>query len=273
MSTQLPEIIPASNLSCAWGKVFLNAMARGPSELAPALISLDGFVDNVPVEDSEIRTALDEALALHDKQSCAHSAFTIFPYEMWSRRKNIGCAALRDRYLRMLPRLKARDHANCYGTYFQRMVAFQGVRSGTGKVDVINQLDFIIQDWTRPRERHKHPKQSSLQAACFDPLKDHTGQSVRGFPCLQQVSFAHDQNDGLAVNAYYPTQYVFDRGYGNYLGLCHLGHFMAHELGLRLLRVNCYIGRPELGNTTKTSLRALETQVGEVLARHEERAT
>jgi hypothetical protein len=108
-----------------------------------------------------------------------------------------------------------------------------------------------------------------LQAACFDPLKDHTGQSVRGFPCLQQVSFAHDQNDGLAVNAYYPTQYVFDRGYGNYLGLCHLGHFMAHELGLQLLRVNCYIGRPELGNATKSSLRALETCVAEVFAQRE----
>jgi hypothetical protein len=270
MSTQLPELIPASNLSYAWGEAFLQAMTRSQREISPMIISLDGFVESSPAEDSRIRAALDDTLEKHKKQSCANSAFTIFPHEMWSRRKDIGCAALKDRYMRMLPRLKSRDHANCYGTYFQRMVAFQGVRAGTGKVDVINQLDFIIQDWTRPRARKKRPRQSSLQAACFDPLKDHTGQSVRGFPCLQQVSFAHDESDGLAVSAYYPTQYLFDRAYGNYLGLCHLGQFMAHELRLQLRRVNCYIGRPELGKIAKTLLEPLEERVRALLPKREE---
>ena len=51
---------------------------------------------------------------------------------------------------------------------------------------------------------------------------------------------------------------IAHRAYGNYLGLCHLGHFMAHELGLELVRVNCFIARPELGDITKSVLRRIE---------------
>jgi hypothetical protein len=35
-------------------------------------------------------------------------------------------------------------------------------------------------------------------------------------------------------------QYLFERAYGNYLGLARLGEFMAHEMGLRLERVVCF---------------------------------
>jgi hypothetical protein len=101
-----------------------------------------------------------------------------------------------------------------------------------------------------------------LQAACFDPVKDHTGQKLRGFPCLQQVSLSYDDEGGLAVEAYYPTQYIFDRGYGNYLGLARLGRFMAHEMGLCLMRLNCFVAHPELGgDVTKEELRPLEAVV------------
>jgi hypothetical protein len=62
----------------------------------------------------------------------------------------------------------------------------------------------------------------------------------------------------LAVSAYYPTEYIFDRGYGNYLGLCHLGEFMAHEMGLNLVRLNCYINAPGLGDVNKGPLQRLE---------------
>jgi hypothetical protein len=79
------------------------------------------------------------------------------------------------------------------------------------------------------------------------------------------VSFAYDEDGGLAVNAYYATQYIFDRGYGNYLGLCHLGYFMAHELGLELVRLNCFIGRPELGQISKSARDELKRFVHEAL--------
>ncbi len=34
-------------------------------------------------------------------------------------------------------------------------------------------------------------------------------------------------------------QYLFERAYGNYLGLKRLGDFMAHEMSLTLERVVC----------------------------------
>ena len=63
----------------------------------------------------------------------------------------------------------------------------------------------------------------------------------------------------MNVNAFYATQYAFERAYGNYLGLCRLGHFVAHELKLTLDRVTCFTGimlRDKLSKDAKTKLRA-----------------
>ena len=133
------------------------------------------------------------------------------------------------------------------------MMAFSGVKRDKPKQ--VDQLSFVI-GLLKHRAR-RWPRQSALQISCFDPAKDHTGQPVRGFPCLQQVSVVHDGQGSFALSAYYPTQYIFDRGYGNYLGLCHLGVFIAYETGLKFVRLNCFIGRPELGTASKDSLRPL----------------
>lgn len=265
MSTQPPELIIEDNLSRGWARAFLANLDRSDRQIAPLTLSIGGFENNIPQEDVNVRRALDEALAQHDKQLCAESALTIFPYNIWNRLGRPHCAAITDRYLRMLPRLKARDRDNQYGTYFERMVAYRGRGSGKPAPKPVNQLEFLIHDWKRPRDNRKRPRQSALQVACFDPAKDHTGQSVRGFPCLQQLSFTYDNSEGLAVNAYYPTQYLFDRAYGNYLGLSHLGHFMAQELGLRLIRLNCFIGRPERGSISKAALASLEHRIRDLL--------
>ncbi len=269
MSTKVPDpTIFETNLSYAWGRAFLITMDRSDRDLTPLVISIAGFANSVPMEDLRSRQALDGSLARHEKYSCTESALTIFPYKHWKRAGYPPGQQLFRWYLdKFLPRLKARDRENQYGTYFQRMIAFQGARLKDGKniIETKNQLKHITKIWHRSSETGRRPRQSALQVTCFDPVKDHTGQAVRGFPCLQQVSFTYDNAAGLAINAYYPTQYLFDRAYGNYLGLCHLGHFMAHELGLKLIRLNCFIGHPELGDINKTELRGLEKTVREVL--------
>ena len=236
--------------------------------MTPLTISVGGFVDSVPAVDERIRQTLDAVLSKHDKYSCQVSALTIFPYRHWIRSGQPPRKELFDWYLnQFLPRLKARDSRNGRGTYFERMIEFQGVRGKAGKLlnDGKNQLEHIISLWPKD-SRHSRPRQSALQVACFDPVKDHTGSVRSGFPCLQQVSFIYDNSGGLAINAYYPTQYIFDRAYGNYLGLCHLGHFMAHELGLKLIRLNCFVGYPELGDINKDELRGLEKTVREIFS-------
>src|SRR3546814_7420399 len=76
---------------------------------------------------------------------------------------------------------------------------------------------------------------SSDLATTFDPGRDHVASAQLGFPCLQQVSF-EPTTAGLVVNAFYATQQVFDKAYGNYLGLAQLGAFMAHEMDIPLAR-------------------------------------
>ena len=68
------------------------------------------------------------------------------------------------------------------------------------------------------------------------------------------------------MHAFYPTQYIFDRGYGNYLGLCHLGSYIAHQTGLQFVRLNCYIGEPHLGDVNKRDLAVLAKLVDQRLA-------
>lgn len=57
---------------------------------------------------------------------------------------------------------------------------------------------------------------------------------------------------GLVTNAFYATQQIFDKAYGNYLGLAQLGAFMAHEMGMPLARLNIVVGIAKLERITKT---------------------
>ena len=274
MSTEPPTLISESNLSVAWARAFLEGMKKTNSALAPLTISLGGF-SGIPKEDVEIRRIVDGALGRYAKTfSCNVSASTIFPLKFWEMIGKPDCSELAKQYLTdILPRLKARDpNHNKYGTYFERMVDFHGLgREGKEFKHVnINQLAHIIGEWKRCGKNGRHPRHSAMVVSCFDPAKDHTHQPVRGFPCLQQVSFGCDKAGGLSVSAYYPTQYLFDRAYGNYLGLSHLGRFMATQLRLKLKRINVFIGRPELGSIGKTKLRDIAGALEKRLAQIEE---
>ncbi len=263
MSTNTPLIIEEPNLSHAWGRVLLHVLDNSKPRLAPLTVSVTGFSDGLPIEDEQIRHALDSILGTKEKKySSRVSALTIFPHDAWVRRGRLSVRVFSDWYLKyFFPRLQARDGHNKRGTYFERMVRFQGSKkenNGKPGLGEKNQLDHLVTIWRRDRTNSSSSRHSALQASIFDPVKDHTGGKMLGFPCLQQVSFSYDGADALAVNAYYPTQYIMDRAYGNYLGLCHLGQFMARDMGLNLVRLNCFIGLPDLGNNwTKGELKSL----------------
>jgi len=98
-----------------------------------------------------------------------------------------------------------------------------------------NQLDHIAKTFNSGNHRR-----SALQAAVLYPLTDLNNSRQQGFPCLQQIALAHNRERAtLTVTGFYAMQYLFERAYGNYLGLQRLGEFMGHEMGLRLERVVC----------------------------------
>lgn len=90
-----------------------------------------------------------------------------------------------------------------------------------------------------------------FQASIFDPERDHVPDAQLPFPCLQHVSFV-PQDHNLMLNAFYATQQIFEKAYGNYLGLCRLGDFMAREMGLTFERMNCFVGVAKLDTISKS---------------------
>jgi thymidylate synthase len=239
--TKGPLFIEDSNLSSAWTQAFLEAVEPRVEEIVPLVVTVTGFVDGRPIETPLIRKALDHELT-KVKLSCDTVASTIFPQSLWNPAEERGL--LFKRYISVLPQMKKMEPRNRYGIYFERLIAF-----GNEK---FNQLEHIISTYQRGNHRD-----SALQASTFNPLADHTHQRQRGFPCMQQVAFAPYGNDELAVTGFYAKQYLFERAYGNYLGLCNLGRFIAHELGLRLTKMTCMAGVATMGDIKKRDLEDL----------------
>lgn len=245
--------IEEDSLSVAWAKAFLLVVEKG--EVSPLTVVIRGFTEGQPLEVQSVRLLLDDALGADAKGlSCNEVANTIFPGSLWN--PDADRQQLYERYRRIMPRV-LKDHRNRYGVYFQRLIAYGYDAAYSGGV---NQLEHIIQTWHGGNHRR-----SALQAAIFDPTKDHTNQRMRGFPCLQQVAFAPQGTDGLMVTGLYATQYIFERAYGNYLGLSRLGRFMAQEMGRQLTQVNCVATPAKDGDKTKGYLRDLARGVEKIL--------
>lgn len=265
--TTKPHLITESNLSTAWARALLHAHDGANDTLVVAIRDFEG---DIPAQDATIATELDQRLSALEIPKIDQTALTIVPYEKWLREGKISIEELTSWYLdSMLPRLKARCTKNRRGTYFERLVSYSGINSKGGRDEpkTVNQLAHVIELWKNKAEnsRPSRPRQSALQLACFDPAKDDTGSALLGFPCLQKVSFTYHEVGSLEVNAYYPTQYIFDRAYGNYLGLCQLGHLVAHSLGVKLTRFTCFTARPEVGKRVndRDFMELLRTHVAE----------
>lgn len=261
MSTKRPEIVSSENLSLAWGQALLSMLNEANDKHAPLVISVTDFDKHqLPVEDPAIRAAVDAALLATKKMYPAKkTALTIFPNDLWEFKKQPKHEKFAELFReRWFPAIHRTDSHNRRGTYFQRMVAHGAdFKSHHLVKPYTDQLAHIIK-FCSHKGGHRR---SALQAAIFDPAKDHTNSALSPFPCLQQVSFSYDSSDGLSITGYYPTEYIFDRGYGNYLGLCHLGRYMAAQLERKLTRMNCVISHPMLGGISKGRLKALRTVV------------
>jgi hypothetical protein len=238
-----PTIVNDTDLSRAWARIFLRILDGRGSEISPLVLSLTGFDAHGQLSEmGPVRHALDEVLTQKRKISIEDVAYTIFPERLWqiARRDR---ARLFELYKGVYPRYVAMNRrANGRGLYFERLTMFGGHAPCNG-----NQLEWILSQYNS----RSGIRDSMFQAAVFDPARDHIGNARVGFPCLQHISFVPTA-DGLVVNAFYATQYVFDKAYGNYLGLIQLGAFMAHEMGLRPARLNVTVGVAKIDGISKS---------------------
>lgn len=239
------QFIEEPNVTMAWAKSVEAAYGTKKQEVVPLIVSVTGFDDsNDPIEEPSVRQALDAYLATSGKQSVDTVANTIFPHALWN--PNASRAQLFQRYNKIFDRVQSSTRKNQHGVYFNRMIA-------GGNSENPNQLDYIISEYLN----RTAVRRSILQVATFIPELDHSAAAQRGFPCLQHVTFAPTP-EGLSVNAFYATQYIVEKAYGNYIGLCRLGKFVAHELDLKLARVTCYTGisKPDVNVKDVVSIRA-----------------
>lgn len=234
-----------ASLSVAWSRAFVTLSAPPERELSPCMVSIAANEAGEPVEDHDLREALDAVLEECEHQSVEKVAKSIFPQAMW-RRSNGDRKKLFADYLTYLPDFVAMEpNKNCHGIYFGRLVGYginpkDGSQASHLPSELLksggNQLEYIIGACKPGAQR------MGLQVSIYDPVRDQTA-ARRGFPCLQHVSFAPDfKRKTVALNAFYATQQLFIKAYGNWLGLFRLGAFVASQTNLRFERLNCFTG-------------------------------
>jgi hypothetical protein len=245
-----------SQLSLAWFETLNELMRPGVVALSPFVATITEFDEkSLPREDARIRRHLDGLLA--NKQSCRTVASTIFPNSLWRRSVPDDSHDLYSRYEKIWPRVK-KCRANSNGVYFRRMTSYLP-KNYLEDAEPINQLQHVIDIYKQGTHRH-----SALQASIFDPTRDHSSARQRGFPCLQQVAFGVE-NGNLELTGFYAKQYHVAKAYGNYLGLCWLGRFMAQQMDLSLTKVTCVASMLELGKFGKTEMLPFVSDIRAIL--------
>jgi hypothetical protein len=229
-------VVEEINLSRAWGKALIHIVDHSGHEITPLVISINKINASSPLEDLPVREVLDNALGIAGIAGVQTVANTIFPESLWriargDRQKlftlyknNLG------RYKKLEPILNRR------GLYFERLIDF-GFKIFDG-----NQLEYIISSYNE----RDGVRRSKFQASIFDPFRDHVPDARLGFPCLQHISFVPIDNN-LTLNAFYATQLLFEKAYGNLFGLMRLGNFMASQMRLNFTEFTCVIGVEKLG--------------------------
>ena len=244
------QLIQSENVSIAWLQAFEHVVANG--DTAPMVVSIHIPEESGIAECETVRDRLDGRLV---HPTVHETAATVFPHKLWADLGRPHCEQFSAWYLeKWMPRYRrvCKKRKVEKRTYFERMIAYEGHRKwvdGAPKHERINQIARLIDAWEHKKAR---PIRSVLQIALLDPRDEKPTAGRHPFPCLQQISITYDDTDkgSIGLNAFYPVQYMFKRAYGNYLGLCHLGDFLAHNLGLHFSGLNVYIGVAKRDSTT-----------------------
>jgi hypothetical protein len=244
----LQVFISSASLSTAWARAFSGCVANSSSEVAPLIVDLVGF-DGTPSEDPRVRALADKWLVETNGKAIDTTASLIFPERSWLYHRDAGSKSFFQYYRETyFPRLKEASPLNARGTYFHRMVSY-----GPGGIDQLDQLLDAYKSGLRRR--------SAFQLVIFDPSRDHSLSKRLGFPCLDYVAFSPNKDGSLSMTAMYAMQYVHDRAYGNYLGLCALGRFIASELDLRFCRLTSIAAVARLGSLNRGRAREMASEL------------
>ncbi len=234
-------IVKGGSVAECWIMLLKKMVDDRVSEISPVVVNIKVTEDESGYKN-DLEADLNAFLADVGQPCIETTASTIFPESLSHGNKSVF-----DRFGKVWKYVR-NDTKNRNGHYFRRLTAY-GDDYGRG----INQLDHILNTYNGiPGVRQPVHRRSALIATTFDPTLDHSAQPQRGFPCLQQVCFLPNSDSGtLSLNAIYAMQYLSDRAYGNYVGLVRLGIFMAREMRLEMVELNCVVSVLGMGKMKK----------------------
>ncbi|MGW0192048.1 hypothetical protein [Nonomuraea sp. NPDC003201] len=254
--------IQASNISEAW----LQAVRELDRRPDPRALHMIVSIEAPTIEDEPIRTAVDRLLNDLKQPGIDTVANTIFPAAIAAACSNHK--ELVERYLRYLPRLR-KFPGNQFGTYFARLIAYPGVKGEVDQVAAV--VDRLQKGGRAPFTRYEalidQPEADGVVDArvttlqgdesssagrelhdvasvpIYTPGKDRTPGH---FPCLSHCSFQKDSEARVHLLAYYRSQSMVERAYGNYLGLGRLLQYVADQAGLRTGQLTVVAGQARI---------------------------
>jgi hypothetical protein len=234
--------VNGTTVSDAW----LNAVQVVDEAPKRRLFHLVTRISDPVTEQPQIRAAADALIRGRDLASIETVANTIFPAQLAAVSASPG--ELAERYRRLYPTLRRLHKNNQKGTYFGRIVAYPAAGGEQDQLaDLIRRLRTELQtpgpksaryemnvsgagDSADPTEAYPVPELTDA-----GPLHVYaTGRdtSAMAFPCLSFCSFQL-AGDTLHMIAQYRSQYLVERGYGNYLGLGRLLGYVCSSVDLQ----------------------------------------
>lgn len=263
--------IEEANVSRAWLEA-VRALARKGSD--PRALHMVVSIADPTTEEPEIRRAVDMLLADVDLPPVETVANTIFPATIAATSNSH--AQLAERYLAYLPRLR-KFKGNRLGTYFGRLIAYPGPdgpvdqlaraieRMQKGGLARFTRYEALIDQPTPHHLGDVHPMGTELEepepgapgpagtngegeaATAFVPIYVPGKDNVPGnFPCLSYCSFQLDAEGRVHAVAYYRSQFMVQRAYGNYLGLGRLLHYVAEQASLETGELTIVAGQAQI---------------------------
>ncbi|MER7978315.1 hypothetical protein [Streptomyces sp. NPDC095817] len=214
-------------------------------------------------DDAVFRAELDRLRIAQGLWPLETVASTLFPMSLAARSASPG--DLSDRYRRMYPMIK-RYPGNHRGTYFGRLVSYPAA-SGSG----VDQLGSVISRLQTQAAGSKIAAayEIDLAATADTDIEEASGADLLvhtagkdngyiGFPCLSHISLQLDRDRRVHAAALYRSHFMFERAYGNYLGLGRLLAYIADQAKLACGTLTVVAGHARLDGPI-TQLRPLLT--------------
>lgn len=255
-------IISAPTVSEAWAHAFLAVMHAPEHRLYHLVVQMGaGYREKMPVRN--IADAVLSSLGKKDEPTIVTVRNTIFPKTL--ARSTTSAHELPAAFDAGRKARNKIHSSNVKGRYFERLIA---LKRSDGQP--FNQLAHTIDKLRQrnARARFEIELVSEVEApeaiAVYSSERDANKPPLMGFPCLSHVAFQRD-GDVLHCVAYYRSQDMAQRAYGNYWALGQLQQYVAAQAEMQPGTLTVVSGVAALGIGIKKA-RPFADQMMEVLA-------